>query len=85
MAGLSRLSVARPMLVEMAGSGPAMTMGGSAVAPFGALIPQRTLRPLELELRPVDITEPFQRIRAHGEAEARPVRRMHHAVLADVE
>ena len=43
MAGLSRPSVARPMLVEMAGSGPAMTMGGSAVAPFGALIPQRTL------------------------------------------
>jgi hypothetical protein len=33
----------------------------------------------------LDVPEPLQRIRAQGETEARPVRRMHHAVRTDVE
>ena len=41
--------------------------------------------PLELILRAVDVPEPLQRIRAQGETEARPVRRIHHAVRTDVE
>src|ERR1700726_1407241 len=41
--------------------------------------------PLELIFRPVDVPEPPQRIRAQGEAEAGPVRRMHHAIRTDVE
>src|SRR5712691_7589108 len=40
---------------------------------------------LELILRAVDVPEPLQRIRAQGETEAGPVRRMHHAVRTDVE
>jgi hypothetical protein len=35
---------------------------------------------LELILRAADVPEPLRRIRAQGETEARPVRRMHHAV-----
>src|SRR6266403_632968 len=45
----------------------------------------RQHKPLKLILRAVDIPEPFQRIRAQSETEARPVRRMHHAVRAYVE
>jgi len=40
---------------------------------------------LELILGAVDVTEPLQRIGAQGETEARPVRRMHHAIRTDVE
>src|SRR6516165_3792866 len=40
---------------------------------------------LELIRRAVDVSEPLQRIRPQGETEARPVRRVHRAVLTDVE
>ena len=43
------------------------------------------ITPLELILGAVDVSEPLQRIRAQGEAETRPVGRMHDAVGADVE
>src|SRR5208283_5577984 len=43
------------------------------------------IMPLELIFRPVDVPEPLQRIRAQGETEAPPVRRMDHAVRTNVE
>jgi hypothetical protein len=44
--------------------------------------PQGYQKPtLELELRPIDMAEPLQRIRAQREAEAWPVRGMHRMPL----
>jgi NADPH:quinone reductase-like Zn-dependent oxidoreductase len=41
--------------------------------------------PLELILRAVDVPEPLQRIRAQGEPEAGPVRRIHYEAVGPVE